>query len=159
MAGRLSGWSTEVISMMAVAPPARGADALNVLVPALARALGAANGDASAQKAVLEAIGAIASRADSFFGPHYATLMPLLAQALQGTQASQSEEVAQMRARAIECAAAIGAAVPSQFRNAAPAVLPALLADASVPPPPAALPPSGANAMPPLSTPGPSDRE
>mgnify|MGYP001164106156 CR=1 FL=1 len=34
-----------------------------------------------AQKAVLEAIGAIASRADSVFGPHYATLMPLLAQA------------------------------------------------------------------------------
>jgi hypothetical protein len=110
-------------------------DSLNVLVPALARALGASNGDASAQKAVLEAIGAIASRADSVFGPHYATLMPLLAQALQGTQASQSEEVAQMRARAIECAAAIGAAVPSQFRNDAPAVLTALVADASVPPP------------------------
>ena len=54
-------------------------DSLNVLVPALARALGASNGDASAQKAVLEAIGAIASRADSVFGPHYATLMPLLA--------------------------------------------------------------------------------
>ena len=61
-------------------------DSLNVLVPALARALGASNGDASAQKAVLEAIGAIASRADSVFGPHYATLMPLLAQALQGAR-------------------------------------------------------------------------
>ena len=109
-------------------------DSLDVLVPALARALGASSGDASAQKAVLEAIGAVASRADNAFGPHYATLIPLLAQALQGTQASASEEVAQMRARAIECAAAIGAAVPAQFRADAPAVLTALVADASMPP-------------------------
>ena len=107
-------------------------DSLNVLVPALARALGASNGDARRKRRCWRP-SAPSPRADSVFGPHYATLMPLLA--LQGTQASQSEEVAQMRARAIECAAAIGAAVPSQFRNDAPAVLTALVADASVPPP------------------------
>ena len=104
-------------------------------MPALAQALAASGGDPCAQKAALDAIGAVATCSAAAFEPHYATLMPLLAAALAQTEGSKEQEVvAQMRARAIECAALVGAAVGGErFRGDAPAILHAIVADAAAP--------------------------
>ena len=104
---------------------------LDAVVPALASTLARVGGDANAQKATLDAVATVASCAEGAFGPYYGTFMPTLLAALDATADRRHvDQIAAVRARAIDCAAVVGSAVGvDAFAADAPKVLAAIAGD------------------------------